>query len=45
VPPLGLGEDLALPDFDLSRDGRWMVFARDERQGDIVLLDTRSTRR
>jgi hypothetical protein len=40
-----LGENLELPDFELSRDGRWMIFARDERQGDLLLLDTRFPRR
>jgi len=40
-----LGANADLPDFDVTPDGRWLVFARDDPQSNICLVDTRSRRR
>ncbi len=44
-PPVIMGENTDIPDLAVSADGRWLAFARDDRQGNLYLLDRRTTRR
>jgi Tol biopolymer transport system component len=40
-PPVLLGRNRSLMDFDVSRDGRTLIFARDESRGDVWVLNAR----
>jgi hypothetical protein len=39
-PPVPLGQNLDLFDFNISRDGHSIVFRRDESRGDIWVLES-----
>ena len=41
--PFRISRDPAFVDFDFSRDGRLVAFSRDERRGDIWILDAATT--
>ena len=41
--PFRISRDPAVVDFDFSRDGRLVAFSRDERRGDIWILDAATT--
>jgi Tol biopolymer transport system component/serine/threonine protein kinase len=41
APPVMFGRNPALIDFDVSSDGRFVVFSRDDSRGDIWVLDAR----
>ncbi len=43
-PPVDLGPETAPPTFDVSRDGRTLVYPRTETKGDIWLLEAREGR-
>lgn len=43
-PPVDLGPETAPPTFDVSVDGRLVVFPREEAKGDIWLLEARGGR-
>jgi eukaryotic-like serine/threonine-protein kinase len=38
-PPVTIAEAEYRPDFDITRDGRWLMFSRDTLRGDIWILD------
>ena len=44
VPPVVFGHNLSLYDFDISADGRWLVFSREEVRGNLWSLKARSRR-
>jgi Tol biopolymer transport system component len=39
TPPLHLGGNPSLIDFDLSADGRWFTYARDTPRGDVWMVE------
>ncbi len=43
-PRVDLGPASSAPTFDVSSDGRWVVFPREETKGDIWLLEARGGR-
>jgi TolB protein len=45
VPPVVLGHNLELYDFDISSDGRWLVLSREEVRGNLWSLTARRGRR
>ena len=44
-PPVTIAEAEYRPDFDITRDGRWLMFSRDTLRGDIWILDRSQARR
>jgi hypothetical protein len=45
LPPVVLGYNLELYDFDVSSDGRWLALSREEVRGNLWSLTARRGRR